>query len=307
MDPIDLIAQGKIQRYFRSSRKLNVPNFVCHITQRAVAKELLFIEDSDYLYMIWLFKEIATKYSLRIFTFCLMPNHIHLLLSPKDANLYDAMRDLFSRYAVRFNKKYERKGHLFSGPYRQSICMDDSYLLAASVYIHSNPVRANLVADPLDYSWSSCHLYCNDDAPESFLDTSFVLKLLAKNDFESKKNYRLLLKQGCDLGAGNLMEEEDAIERFCSSLCSVFAGIFKRAEKKKLVAAALGTELLGLGELERRVEDIRKRGMERTPETRKAKKFLIEQLIARGFNRKEIAERLGVSRKTVYNILKSSG
>lgn len=307
MDPLDLIAKGKIQRYFRSSRKLNVPNFVCHITQRAVAKELLFIEDSDYLFMIWLLKEIATKYSLIIFAFCLMPNHIHLLLSPKDANLYDAMRDLFSRYAVRFNKKYERKGHLFSGPYRQSVCMDDSYLLAASVYIHSNPVRAELVADPLDYRWSSCQLYCNDDTPESFVDNSLVLKLLAENDFESKKNYRLLVKQGCDLGAGNLLEEEDAIERFCSNLSSVFAGIFKRAEKKKLVAAALGTEVLGLEELERRVEDIRKKGMERTPETRKAKKFLIEQLIARGFNRKEIAQRLGVSRKTIYNILKSSG
>ena len=164
-----------------------------------------------------------------------------------------------------------------------------------------------LVADPLDYRWSSCQLYCNDDTPESFVDNSLVLKLLAENDFESKKNYRLLVEQGCDLGAGNLMEEEDAIERFCYNLSSVFAGIFKRAEKKKLVAAALGTEVLGLEELERRVEEIRKKGMERTPETRKAKKFLIEQLIARGFNRKEIAERLGVSRKTIYNILKSSG
>ncbi len=69
----------------------------------------------------------------------------HLLLSPEEDNLYDAMRDLFSRYAMKFNRKYERKGHLFGGPYRQAVCLDDSYLLAASVYIHPNPVKATIV------------------------------------------------------------------------------------------------------------------------------------------------------------------
>jgi putative transposase len=306
MDPLDLIAQGKIQRYFRASRKLNVPKLVFHITQRAVAKELLFIEDSDYLHMIWLLKEIAINYSLRIYAFCLMPNHIHLLLSPNDANLHDAMRDLFSRYAVRFNRKYERKGHLFGGPYRQAICFDDTYLVAASVYIHSNPVRANLITDPLQYRWSSCRLYCMDDAPESFLDIFFILKLLAEDNFESKKSYRLLVKLGCDTEAGNLIEEEDTVERFCSELSSVFAGICKRAKRKKPVAAAFGREVLDLQELEKYIEEVKNKGTERAPETREAKKFLIEQLMARGFKRKEIAERLGVSRKTIYNILKSS-
>ena len=71
-----------------------------------------------------------------------MPNHVHLLLSPTESNLYDAMRDVFARYAMMFNRKYERKGHLFGGPYRQAVCLDDSYLLAASLYIHLNPVKA---------------------------------------------------------------------------------------------------------------------------------------------------------------------
>ena len=68
-----------------------------------------------------------------MYAFCLMENHAHILLSPREENLYDAMRDLFSRYAMRFNKKYERKGHLFGGPYRQAVCLDDSYASCCSI------------------------------------------------------------------------------------------------------------------------------------------------------------------------------
>ena len=94
---------------------------------------------------------------------------------------------------MRFNKKYERKGHLFGGPYRQAVCLDDSYLLAASLYIHLNPVRAGLVAEPLRYRWSSCRLYCDVDAPKSFVDPTFILALLPEPDVEGKRRYRLLL------------------------------------------------------------------------------------------------------------------
>jgi putative transposase len=107
MDTFDLIRQGKIKRYFRATRKLNTPCIISHITQRAAGKEPLFLEDSDYLFMLGLVKEIANKYSLRTYAFCLMPNHAHLLFSPQENNLYDAMRDLFSRYAKKFNWKYE--------------------------------------------------------------------------------------------------------------------------------------------------------------------------------------------------------
>ncbi|MFH1993978.1 MAG: transposase [Pseudomonadota bacterium] len=94
MDPLDLITKHKIKRYFRATRKLNAPNIVSHITQRAAGKEPLFLEETDYLIMLGLMKEIAQNYELNIFAFCLMPNHVHLLLSPTESNLYDAMRDL---------------------------------------------------------------------------------------------------------------------------------------------------------------------------------------------------------------------
>ena len=306
MDPFDLIRQGKIKRYFRATRKLNAPNVVSHITQRAAGKEPLFMEDSDYLFMIGCLKKIADNYSLRVYAFCLMPNHVHLLLSPTESNLYDAMRDLFSRYAMKFNKKYERKGHLFGGPYRQAVCLDDSYLLAASLYIHLNPVKAGLSADPLAYRWSSCRLYYEDNAPKSFIDPDFILGLLSGDKLGSKKRYRDLLRQGSELQTAHVLEQEDAIERFRLKLVSIFPSLFKMIDGKKQIGKFLGIDLTGMEELEKQIETVAKEFSHSKPESRKAKKYLIEQLISRGYTRAEIADRLSVSRKTVYNILKSS-
>lgn len=303
MDVLDLIKEGKIKRYFRATQKLNVPNMVSHITQRAAGKEPLFIEDSDYLMMLGLLKETAENYSLRIYAFCLMPNHCHLLFSPEAPNLYDAMRYLFSRYAMRFNRKYERKGHLFGGPYRQAVCLHDSYLLAASVYIHLNPVKAALAPDPSIYRWSSCRLYCEHNAPKSFVDPHFILHMLSEDGVEKKENYRLLLKQGTELETGQVLEKEDAIEQFRSKLASVFPSLFRLVEKKKQIASTSGIDLPSIEELERQIEAMRAGRFSNKPADRKAKKYLIEQLIARGYKRAEIAERLGVSLKTVYNLV----
>jgi putative transposase len=305
MDPIDLIKQGKITRYFRATRKLNAPNIVSHITQRAAGKESLFLEDNDYLFMLGLLKESVQNYSLNMYAFCLMPNHVHLLFSTTEDNLYATMRNIFSRYAMRFNQKYERKGHLFGGPYRQAVCLDDSYLLAASLYIHLNPVKAGLVSEPISYRWSSCRLYCNVDAPKSFIDPDFILGLLSESKVERKERYKLLMNKGIELETAHVLEHEDAVERFRSKLASIFPSIFRRVDKRKQVAKSSGIDLIGLDELERQIEVMSTRHFPGKPETKKAKKYLIEQLIARGYKRLEIAERLCISPKTVYNILKS--
>lgn len=304
MNPLELIRDGKIKRYFRATRKLNAPNMVSHITQRAAGKEPLFLEDGDYLSMLGFLKEIANNCMLRIYAFCLMPNHIHLLLSPEEKNLYDAMRDLFSRYAMKFNRKYERKGHLFAGPYRQAVCLDDSYLLAVSLYIHLNPVKAGFVSNPQNYRWSSCRLYYEDNAPKSFIDPDFILRLLSDSEIGNKEKYRVLLNQGREPVTLNVLEQEDAIERFQSKLFSMFPSIFKMVGKKRQLAELLGIDLPTMEQIEKQIENVENENYNSMPESRKAKKYLIEQLISRGYKRSEIADKIGVSRKTVYNILK---
>jgi putative transposase len=306
MDPIDLIRKGKLKRFFRATRKLNAPHLVSHITQRAAGKEPLFLENDDYLFMLGLLKDVSNQFSLEMYAFCLMPNHVHLLFSPREDNLYDAMRILFSRYAMKFNRKYERKGHLFAGPYRQSVCMDDGYLLAASLYIHLNPVKAGLAKNPQDYRWSSCRLYYNYDAQESFLAPDFVLGLLSGPIVEGKKKYRDLLTKGTKIEMERIFEHKDAIGNFQKKIIELFPTIFRHVANKKHIAETTGIDLIPMNELDNKVESVKRSKYDLRPESRNALRYLIEQLIARGYKRDEISERLGLSRKTIYNILRSS-
>ena len=168
-----------------------------------------------------------------------------------------------------------------------------------------NPTKAGLVKNPRKYRWSSSRLYCDSDAPKSFISPGFILGLLSGRDFDRKEQYRLMLMKGLDLKTDQVLEQEGAIESFRSKLAAIFPTFFNRADKKRKISRFSGLDLLSLEELEKQLEAIRKGAFPNKPESRKAKKFLIEQLIFRGFKRAEIAERLGVSAKTVYNILKS--
>lgn len=304
MDLDELIRQGKVKRIFRAKRKLTLPKLVSHITQRAAGKDPLFIEDSDYLFMLANLKDISKKRSLDVYAFCLMPNHIHLLVSPREDELHEPMRDLFSRYAMWFNKKYERKGHLFAGPYRQSVCMDDAYLLAASLYIHMNPVRAGLINDPMRYRWSSINLYHNENAPSSFVKPGFVLGLLSNDGNTQKQVYTGLLEKSVSLVEEDVIEYTNAVQKLKMELVRVFPSVFSGVEKSKQISKYTGLDLLDEKELDQRINAFKTGYPTISPESKKAQRFLIEQLIARGYKRNEIAGRLGMSVKTVYNILK---
>lgn len=292
MDPFQLIEEGRISRYFRSRKKLNQASFISHITQRAAGREVLFVEDDDYLAMLSLMKGLSKKYAITIYAFCLMPNHMHLLLQPEHDNLSEFIRDLCGQYAKQFNKRYERKGHLFGGPFRQSIVNDEAYLLAASLYIHLNPVHAGLVRDPGKYRYSSIILYIRDDATRSFVKPDLILSFLSGKAKERKQRYKDLIKRGRTLETGNVLEDKHVILRFMTSLRDYFPPF---SRKSKTPPPGIYPEV--------DIENFENLRHMRKPESMKAKKYLVEQLLARGYTRTQIAEQLNISRKTVFNIL----
>ena len=296
---------GQAQRVFRARHKLREPGLVSHITQRAAGKEPLFVEPHDYLTMLGLLKESAEKFDLRFYALCLMPNHVHMLMEPRKSNLAEAMRSIFSRYAAKFNLRYERRGHLFGGPYRQSVCLDNSYLLAASVYIHLNPVRAGIVEGANDYRWSSSSLYCLDKPRESFVSPLPILQLVNEDPSLARRQYRKILVNACIAEPDNVLEQESAVEKFCLRLADIFPGLFKRLNRKPGNMQGQPPSLLELTELERRMKDV-DFSRSRNPEGKKAKKYIVEQLLARGYKKTEISKRLGISCRSVYNILNSS-
>lgn len=299
MDLMDALESGQMKRFFSARQKINAPGVMSHITQRASGAERLFHEDDDYLEMLVRLKKVSETHEIEFVAFVLMPNHVHFLLQQNEANLHEAMRDLFSQYARRHNKKYERKGHLFGGRYRQAVCLDESYFLAISLYIHLNPVRAGLVVQPTDYRWSSCRLFTESPATQSFVSPQRILELLSQDPQEAQGIYRGMLEEGRKIKMGEVFEDRRAIHDLQWRLSSVFNFLGKLATLRKDKPSKHWDET----ELEERIAAFAKGRIHLLPKDKEAKRYLVEQLISRGFTRREIAQKLGVSRKTLYNLL----
>ena len=110
--------------------------------------------------------------------------------------------------------------------------------------------QAGLVSEPLRYRWSSYRLYCDANAPKSFIDPNFILGLLSESEIERKERYSILMNKGIELETDHVLEQGDAVERFRSKLASIFPFIFKRVDKTKQVAKSSGIDLMGPDELE---------------------------------------------------------
>jgi putative transposase len=139
----------------RSARPL-IHNASYHIITRGIRKENVFLCDEDfekYLGHLWKYKN---KYGAAIYAYCLMPNHVHMLIDPEDPrDLRKIMHGLNLSYASFFNRKYSTCGHLWQNRYKSFIAQNDEYLLNAVSYIEYNPVRANICRRPETYAWSS--------------------------------------------------------------------------------------------------------------------------------------------------------
>ncbi|MBN1694052.1 transposase [candidate division WOR-3 bacterium] len=284
MDIMDKIKNKEIKGYLTIKNRIIFEGATYHITQRAPGKEIVFVENSDYLKFLSILKETTEKFDLNIFCFSLLPNHLHLLLRISKKNLSEAMRHLFRTYAIYYNIKYERKGHVFCGRFRSSLCNDDAYLLAASLYIHLNPFKANLAENLNDYRWSSLRLYL-DKPKKTFIDSGEILHLLDLKEKNARKKYCEILKESRKIPGGNLISTESV---------NLFV------EKAKWTAKRFYKKD---SEVDETIENFRKKTRIIKPKEKKARKYLVQQLHASGYTIKEICDLLEISRKTFYNIL----
>lgn len=140
----------------RTSRVV-MPNYPHHVIQRGHNRQVVFVRDEDYLYYLENLKEWKRKFGCKVHAFCLMSNHVHLIIDPGDKaeNLALLMKRVAGRQTRYVNKVEGRRGTLWEGRYKSSPIDKDSYLMACCRYIELNPVRARIVDDPGDYRWSS--------------------------------------------------------------------------------------------------------------------------------------------------------
>ncbi|MGB9666737.1 MAG: transposase [Candidatus Cryosericum sp.] len=147
---------------------------VYHVTNRGNGQEMIYREEADWKAFLGILSDVVSEFGWRIYTYCLMGNHYHLLLETPRPNLSLGMKQLDQGYTRRFNWKYDRSGHLFQGRYWSGLVLNDNYLIDAASYLLLNPVRAGLVHSPEEWRWSSCAAMAGLVPPPSWLDMDWL-------------------------------------------------------------------------------------------------------------------------------------
>ncbi|WP_026508612.1 transposase [Butyrivibrio sp. MC2013] len=148
---------------------------IYHIILRSVNQHIIFEEESDYQKFLFVLSDCKEKYDIDIYAYCLMDNHIHLLVYIPDDKLPSFFQSLGSRFVRWYNNKYLRSGHLFQERFHSSVIENDKAFLSALIYIHNNPVKANMCNYMSEYRWSSINAYYGAKNP--LVNVSFAYQI----------------------------------------------------------------------------------------------------------------------------------
>jgi putative transposase len=136
-----------------------VPGYPHHVTQRGNRRQRTFFRDADYRAYMLLTSKAKSAAGAAIWAYCLMPNHVHLVIVPdREDSLARLFQDTHRRYTRRINQREKWRGHLWQERFH-SCPMDEQHLLTAVRYVEMNPVRAGLCQTPQDWRWSSVHAH----------------------------------------------------------------------------------------------------------------------------------------------------
>lgn len=154
-----------------------LPGHPHHITQRGNRRQDVFFADSDFKFYLELLKDWCLQEKIEIWAYCLMTNHVHLIVNPgKKSNLSRAIGETHRRYTRMINFRENWKGYLWQGRFA-SYPMDKSWLLKAAAYVELNPVKAGIVKQPWDYRWSSVHAHLAGEDKNGIVQVEKLLSL----------------------------------------------------------------------------------------------------------------------------------
>ena len=158
-------------------RKPRKPSSLCihHVILRGVNQQIIFEDQSDYLQFISILKHYKERCDFKIYAYCLMSNHIHLLLEHTTTDLEIIMKKIEVKFVRWYNRKYQRTGYLFQDRFKSEPVNDMRYFQTVFRYIHQNPLHAGLESVPGTYPWTSYHDYVTSDF--SFIDIDKILTL----------------------------------------------------------------------------------------------------------------------------------
>ena len=179
--------------------RLHVPGGVYHVMLRGNGGQDIFFTDEDRLYFYGLIEEGVGRFGHRIHGFCLMGNHVHLVVQVAETPLAKIVQNLSFRYTRWVHRQQRKGGHLFQGRYQAILVDADAYLLGLVRYVPLNPVRAGLVKRPEAYRWSGHRAYLGLEALP-WLSTEPVLGQFAKRLATCRQRYAAFVAAGMDEG-----------------------------------------------------------------------------------------------------------
>ena len=165
---------------------------IYHVMVRGVNKQNIFQDRQDRFEFCNSLTYYKEKYNIEIYAYCLMSNHVHLLLKDNKEKISDFMKDLNGVYAMYYNSKYKRVGHLFQQRFKSISVENDEYFFEVVKYIHNNPVKAG-ICEMKDYRWSSYGEYI---CKEKIIDRKYLLRQLDANIDEAIKKFILFMNDG---------------------------------------------------------------------------------------------------------------
>jgi len=190
--------------------RIEIEGGLYHIITRGNNRQLIFGSDEDYLKMLSLLERQKTKLPFYLYAYCLMPNHLHLLVERQDQSISRVMQRVLTGYSQYHNRKYRKVGHLLQGRYKAILCQTDQYLGELVRYIHLNPVRAKMVRRAQDYGYSSHRAYLGLEDRSGLVDVEPVLRLFGARKQLAKEMYRKFVRAGLKLGHQDELYQAEA-------------------------------------------------------------------------------------------------
>ena len=182
--------------------RIDAPNALHHIIVRGIERRKIFHDDRDRKSFLERLGSILEETSTACYAWALLPNHFHLCLRTGTHPIATVMRRLLTGYAVTFNRRHRRHGHLFQNRYKSILCQEDGYLLELVRYIHLNPLRAHVVKDIkelVSYPYVG-HSVILNRKKNGWQDVEYVLALFGSKKAAARRQYRAYVEEGIAQG-----------------------------------------------------------------------------------------------------------
>jgi putative transposase len=189
--------------------RLEIEGGLYHLITRGVNREDIFHSPEDHRKFLLLIEQQKLKLPFYLYAYCLMTNHVHLLIERRTDDIGRIMHRVLTGYSQYYNRRYRRVGHLFQGRHKAILCESDPYLAELVRYIHLNPVRAKMVRKAEKYPYSSHRSYIGIE-PSGIVDVDPVLRRFAVRKAIARKRFAEFVAAGARLGHQEQFYETDS-------------------------------------------------------------------------------------------------